>query len=659
MLIAVHVLFAAHLAHWFWKGRTISPVEPSESMRTFELGEVNAGVIFFAVAILSTFVFGRFFCGWGCHIVALQDLCGWIMKKCGVRPKPFRSRLLVYIPLILAVYMFVWPTVKRVAVGPALRGVWPSVDRDLRITPFPEQGFTNHLMTEGFWDTFASPIVAVPFLLICGFAAVYFLGAKGFCTYGCPYGGVFGPVDMAAVGKIVVDHDKCHGCAHCTAVCTSNVRVHEEIREFGMVVNPGCMKCMDCVSVCPNDALSFRFARPTVRRGAARHVAPKPILDTSLGEDVGLAAVFALIFFATRGAYGVIPMLMAVGIAGCGTFLAWKGWRMARDANVRLSIWQLKRANRLSGAGMIFAAVLAAAAALTAHTGIVNYFRWRGDNIYFRLDVPKQRALLPGQPPFDDETVRQARAGIAHYRRASWWRDGGIGLAGTPASDLREALLHLVAGDARAADAILERVIRRFGPEDELVADAGRVKLLAGDQEGAASLFERTLAARPEFWAVREQWALLMLLRGEAGRALAEAERALAQLPPERFTRVAHARTRYTSALLLNALGRPDDAIANLRAATEVRPEDPVLHDHLAAALYQIKGDVNGAIDAMSTAVKLNPADVERRLRLAHLLIEAGRREEASAHLDDLKRRRPNDEFVRNAVAALERAVGE
>ena len=40
-------------------------------------------------------------------------------------------------------------------------------------------------------------------------------------------------------------------------VCTSNVRVHEEIREYGGVVDPGCMKCLDCVSVCPNDALSY------------------------------------------------------------------------------------------------------------------------------------------------------------------------------------------------------------------------------------------------------------------------------------------------------------------------------------------------------------------------------------------------------------------
>ena len=51
-----------------------------------ELGELNAGFVFFAVALLSTLVFGRFMCGWACHLVAYLDLCGWIMKRLGIRP---------------------------------------------------------------------------------------------------------------------------------------------------------------------------------------------------------------------------------------------------------------------------------------------------------------------------------------------------------------------------------------------------------------------------------------------------------------------------------------------------------------------------------------------------------------------------------------------
>ena len=71
VLIGVHVVMIVHALQWYISGmrndgspRTVSPIEPSESMAAIELGEVNAGFVLFAGAILSTFLFGRFFCGW-------------------------------------------------------------------------------------------------------------------------------------------------------------------------------------------------------------------------------------------------------------------------------------------------------------------------------------------------------------------------------------------------------------------------------------------------------------------------------------------------------------------------------------------------------------------------------------------------------------------
>ncbi len=111
--------------------------------------------------------------------------------------------------------------------------------------------------------------------LVCGFAAVYFLGAKGFCTYACPYGAVFAAADRVAPMRIRVT-DACEGCGHCTAVCTSNVLVHQEVRDYGMVVDSGCMKCRDCVSGLPQRRALLRrradslFAKPRVARPEPR-----------------------------------------------------------------------------------------------------------------------------------------------------------------------------------------------------------------------------------------------------------------------------------------------------------------------------------------------------------------------------------------------------
>ncbi|MBZ0172660.1 MAG: 4Fe-4S binding protein, partial [Phycisphaerales bacterium] len=261
VLITVQLAIVAHIIHWLVSDTTLGAVEPSEAMYTLEAGRLTAGAIFLGLTIISVLIAGRYMCGWLCHIVALQDFCHWLMGKAGIRPKPFRSRLLMFVPLILGLYMFVWPSFKRLALQPAVEAAgfgWPWWLR--RAEPF--YGIENELFVENMWANMPEWYVAVPFLLICGFATVYFLGAKAFCTYACPYGGLFAVMEPAAPVRVRVDHDKCKGCAQCTAACTSNVRVHEEIKAFGMVVDPGCMKTMDCISACPNDALSISPGRP-------------------------------------------------------------------------------------------------------------------------------------------------------------------------------------------------------------------------------------------------------------------------------------------------------------------------------------------------------------------------------------------------------------
>ena len=208
ILVIVQLLMIVHVVQWLAVGVTLAPIEPSESMETIKHGAVTVGFIFFAVAILSTAILGRWFCGWGCHILMLQDFCGSLLHKSGIRPKAFRSRLLRWIPVALAAYMFVWPLVYRFAIAPILQPDLVPMALSWKMT------------TTDYWTTFPGLMMAIPFLLVCGFVTVWFLGQKGYCTYACPYGGVFAPVDELAIGRIRVS-DACEGCGHCTAVCTS------------------------------------------------------------------------------------------------------------------------------------------------------------------------------------------------------------------------------------------------------------------------------------------------------------------------------------------------------------------------------------------------------------------------------------------------------
>lgn len=660
-LILVHVLMAVHVAWWLLRGDVLTPVEPSESMQTLEQGVVNAGFVFFVSAMALQWVFGRFMCGWACHLVAVQDLCGWILGKFGVRPHPFRSRLLMWAPLVLALYMFVWPTAKRALIFPFVEPRWPALAELMgRPAPFPAQGFIFRFATTDFWATFGSIAVAVPFLLVCGGLCVYFLGAKGFCTYGCPYGGFFTPIDRLSPGRIIVDHAKCESCGHCTAVCTSNVRVHEEIKLHGMVVNPGCMKCLDCVSVCPNDALQWGLTLPPVLKN---HPAPASSLrtaapprrryDLTWPQELALTVVFLGAFWSLRGAYELIPILFAMGLAGCVTFLCWKLWQLLAVRDTRVLGLQLKRQGKLRGAGVTFAGAMILLLVLIAHTGVVNYFRVRGDRIFERIAVPKEALLTPGAPPPPETAVADARRALAYYERAApWWR-GGIALGNNLFIEKNAAQLYLMAGDPGSCEAALRRLQASAGEQDELTNDIARVMRLRGNGAEADKLVADALQRRPEFWSVRERRAGEWIGSGRARETLDDALAALKVIPTGWETRAARARTRVIAGWALSSLGRPDEALVQFEESVKEAPSYAPARAALARALLQFKGDAPKAAEHLRKAAELDPGAPEHLFTLAQIELGTGNAKDAIKLFERALKVSRGDPRLRDAVRQM------
>ncbi len=396
VLLLVHVVIAAHIVHWLVAGTTLTPLEPSEAMQTLELGYLNAGAILFLLAIGSTLLLGRWFCGWACHVVALQDLCAWLLGRLGLRPRPIRSRLLVLIPFGAAFYMFVWPTLRR----------W------WRGEPAPD--LVPHLTTSELWATFPGPIMAVATLLVCGFLVVWWLGAKGFCTYGCPYGAVFAVADRLAPARIRVT-DACEHCGHCTTVCSSNVRVHEEVAMHRMVVDPACMKCLDCVSVCPKDALYFGFGPTRPLQRSQQRIEARA--DFGWGEEIALAVLFVLGLWLWRDLWlgEPVPFLLAIGLSVLTAALLLLGWRLWRKPAVTFQHAELKRDGRLLGRGRTAAVLAVAGLATVAWLGIAEATRQRVETATHALAATERGS----------EGLRERLlAAEAATRTALWWSPG-------------------------------------------------------------------------------------------------------------------------------------------------------------------------------------------------------------------------------------------
>ncbi len=586
-LITLTLLMIAHYVQWRLTGQTISPIEPSESMATLQRGAVNAGFIFFTLAILATLVFGRFVCGWGCHVLALQDFCAWLLKKFGLTPRPFRSRLLVFVPLVVALYMFVWPTVYRIFAAPKNEPAIPQ--------------FTNHLITNNFWETFPSVAVAVPFLFVCGFMTVYFLGQKGFCTYACPYGGFFSLADRISPGKIRVTAD-CNQCGHCTAVCTSNVLVHAEVKQYGMVVDPGCMKCMDCISVCPNDALYFGFGKPSV----AVPKAIKKNYTLTWPEEIGAAFVFLLSFLAVWDVYQLVPMLMALGIATVTTFLALRVWRLFRPNDLSFYRFNLKSSGRIKGAGWAFLSLALLWIGLNAHSGWVRYHESAGALAYQNIRIPDELALARTNPvQWLSQSERQSIAeGKKHFHSAI---DYGLFVNGNALPKL--AWLEYLSGST-------EQSVQLLGAAAE--HQQGQAKALSYYYRGA------------------------MLNRlGRCGEALTSLDQALAEAPDLVVAREERGESLWQ-------LGRRPEAVAAWSDAVERNPALPLANNLLAAAAAS-QGQTEAAVAYEQRADQSTPADPLFHWMVALRLQNVGMNELAEKHFQRAIELNPEFRRARNS----------
>jgi len=368
-LVLVYVLMAAHIVHWQLAGKTLAPLELHEVMYTAELGIVTAGFLFMALAIVATAVFGRFFCGWGCHLLALQDLSAWLLRKLGVARKPIRARLIAWAPLVVMFYMFVWPQLERITAGQDHPG-FRFADDSERIASFT---------TTNFWRNLPDPWISGLTFLVCGGLAIYVLGSRGFCTYACPYGVVFGFVDRLAIGKVRVDAALCRQCGTCTKVCTSGIAVHDQLRVHGAVVDPRCLKDLDCVGACPHDALAYGFGKPSLLlRAAAGERAVRPRYEFTLGEELVMAAVFLATVFVFRGLYDTVPFLLSVGLGALGAFAVVVLGRLLRPGDVTLGKRVLRSGGRWRAEGLGVGIGTVLFLLLSAHSGVVQFARWRG-----------------------------------------------------------------------------------------------------------------------------------------------------------------------------------------------------------------------------------------------------------------------------------------
>ncbi len=227
---------------------------------------LNFGIV--AALVLLTLLFGRVYCSVICPLGVMQDIISWIhgkTKKKNLYRFRYRKPLTALRYGVLAVFIAVMALgVTSVAALIEPYSAYGRVATEL-FSPL-WRGCNNlfaliaeHFDSYAFYSTdvwiksaatFA--VAAVTFALL---AVLSWKWGRIWCNSICPVGSLLGLVSRFSLFAPVIDTEKCRSCGLCGKRCKSSCIDTEKDR----IDYSRCVVCLDCLSVCREGAIQYKF----------------------------------------------------------------------------------------------------------------------------------------------------------------------------------------------------------------------------------------------------------------------------------------------------------------------------------------------------------------------------------------------------------------
>jgi ferredoxin len=255
-------LAPVRLGHW------LAAVQFVPSVVALTGGALVSGLLFGAL-ILLTLLLGRVYCSVLCPLGIFQDLVSRVSRLV-----PGKRKLMPFVrEQRLVRHVFVWGTVATVPLG------WAAFGLSL-VDPYSHFGriasvlfrpaltwVNNHLVwlaeSLGWHGLYrvdlpmpAAGAFVFPALLLSLVVVMSALRGRLYCNTLCPVGTVLGWVAKRAAFRIGIDKAACTKCANCIRACKAQCI---DLKS-GEVDFSRCVGCQDCVSVCDEHGIRYRWS---------------------------------------------------------------------------------------------------------------------------------------------------------------------------------------------------------------------------------------------------------------------------------------------------------------------------------------------------------------------------------------------------------------
>ncbi len=218
----------------------------------------NLGYYVFGIILLYGMLLGRTVCGWLCPVGLIQELLHKIPTP--KIPKSRFTRCLSYLKyVILVIFVLIIPVYYGILKGIPVPGFCKFICPAGTI-----EGAMGLLPKNPAWLSMLGPIFTEKFIImvVIGLACIFCY--RSFCRFLCPMGAIYGLFNRIAVAGVKVDSGCCNNCGACVRNCKMDV---------AQVGDHECIHCGQCISVCHQNALSFKFENITMPLNKSKEIA--------------------------------------------------------------------------------------------------------------------------------------------------------------------------------------------------------------------------------------------------------------------------------------------------------------------------------------------------------------------------------------------------